>query len=46
MANFLLAIVIFALTFTFVGVHVTAPRVDELVRRRGGARAPGSRPAT
>ena len=30
-ANFLLAIVIFALTFTFVGVHVTAPRVDELV---------------
>ena len=30
-ANFLLAIVIFALTFTFVGVQVTAPRVDELV---------------
>ncbi len=30
-ANFLLAIVIFALTFTFVGVHVTAPRVDELL---------------
>jgi regulator of sigma E protease len=30
-ANFLLAIVIFAVTFTFVGVHVTAPRVDELV---------------
>jgi len=30
-ANFLLAIVIFALTFMFVGKHVTAPRVDELV---------------
>jgi regulator of sigma E protease len=30
-ANFLLAIAIFALTFTFVGVHVTAPRVDEMV---------------
>src|SRR6185503_13784045 len=30
-ANFLLAILIFALTFTFVGVQVTAPRVDELV---------------
>jgi regulator of sigma E protease len=30
-ANFLLAIVIFAFTFTFVGVHITAPRVDELV---------------
>jgi regulator of sigma E protease len=30
-ANFLLAIVIFALTFTFVGIQVTAPRVDELV---------------
>jgi regulator of sigma E protease len=30
-ANFLLAIVIFAVTFTFVGVHVTAPRVDDLV---------------
>ena len=30
-ANFLLAIVVFALTFTFVGVNVTAPRVDELV---------------
>jgi regulator of sigma E protease len=30
-ANFLLAIVIFALTVMFVGKHVTAPRVDELV---------------
>ena len=30
-ANFLLAIVIFAMTFTLVGVQVTAPRVDELV---------------
>ncbi|HJZ43494.1 MAG TPA: RIP metalloprotease RseP [Hyphomicrobiaceae bacterium] len=30
-ANFLLAIVIFAFTFTVVGVHITAPRVDELV---------------
>jgi regulator of sigma E protease len=34
-ANFLLAILVFALTFTFVGVNVTAPRVDELVA--GGA---------
>ena len=30
-ANFLLAIVIFAATFSIVGMHVTAPRVDELV---------------
>ena len=30
-ANFLLAIVIFAATFAIVGMHVTAPRVDELV---------------
>ncbi|HEY5830607.1 MAG: RIP metalloprotease RseP [Hyphomicrobiaceae bacterium] len=36
-ANFLLAIVIFAMTFTLVGVQVTAPRVDELVP--GGAAA-------
>jgi regulator of sigma E protease len=36
-ANFILAIVIFAMTFTFVGVQVTAPRVDELVP--GGAAA-------
>ena len=36
-ANFILAIVIFALTFTLVGVQVTAPRVDELVP--GGAAA-------
>src|SRR5262245_10172179 len=32
-AQLRLAIVIFALTFTIVGVHVTAPRVDELVPR-------------
>ena len=38
-ANFLLAIVIFAFTFTFVGVHVTAPRVDELVPDGAAARA-------
>ncbi len=30
-ANFLLAIVVFAATFTLVGVNITAPRVDELV---------------
>jgi regulator of sigma E protease len=36
-ANFILAIVIFAMTFTLVGVQVTAPRVDELVP--GGAAA-------
>ena len=30
-ANFLLAILVFAVTFTFVGVNITAPRVDELV---------------
>jgi regulator of sigma E protease len=30
-ASFLLAVVIFALTVMFVGKHVTAPRVDELV---------------
>jgi regulator of sigma E protease len=42
-ANFLLAIAIFALTFTFVGVHVTAPRVDELVPD-GAAAAAGFKP--
>jgi regulator of sigma E protease len=42
-ANFLLAIVIFALTFTFVGVQVTAPRVDELVPD-GAAAAAGFKP--
>jgi regulator of sigma E protease len=42
-ANFLLAIVIFALTFTVVGVHVTAPRVDELVPG-GAAEAAGFKP--
>lgn len=42
-ANFLLAIAIFALTFTTVGVHVTAPRVDELVPD-GAAIAAGFKP--
>jgi len=43
LANFVLAIVIFALTFTFVGVQVTAPRVDELVPD-GAAAAAGFKP--
>ena len=38
-ANFLLAIVIFAFTFTVVGVHITAPRVDELVADGAAAAA-------
>lgn len=38
-ANFLLAILVFAVTFTFVGVNVTAPRVDELVTDGAAARA-------
>ncbi len=38
-ANFLLAILVFALTFTFVGVNVTAPRVDELVADSAAAKA-------
>ena len=38
-ANFILAIVVFALTFTFVGVNVTAPRVDELVPDGAAAKA-------
>jgi regulator of sigma E protease len=42
-ANFLLAIVIFALTVMFVGKHVTAPRVDELVPD-GVALAAGFKP--
>jgi regulator of sigma E protease len=42
-ANFLLAIAIFAVTFTVVGVHVTAPRVDELVAD-GSAAAAGFQP--
>ena len=42
-ANFLLAIVIFAVTFTFVGVQVTAPRVDELVPD-GAAASAGFKP--
>ena len=42
-ANFLLAIVIFALTFTLVGVQVTAPRVDELVAD-GAAASAGFKP--
>ena len=42
-ANFILAIVIFAVTFTFVGIQVTAPRVDELVPE-GVAASAGFRP--
>ncbi len=42
-ANFLLAIAIFAFTFTVVGVHITAPRVDELVPG-GAAAAAGFKP--
>jgi regulator of sigma E protease len=38
-ANFILAIAVFTLTFTFVGVNVTAPRVDELVPDGAAARA-------
>ena len=38
-ANFILAVVIFALTFTLVGVQVTAPRVDELVPGAAAAEA-------
>jgi regulator of sigma E protease len=38
-ANFILAILVFALTFTFVGVNVTAPRVDELVADGAAAKA-------
>jgi regulator of sigma E protease len=30
-ANFMLSIVLFAVIFTFVGISVTAPRVDELI---------------
>jgi regulator of sigma E protease len=43
LANFLLSIVIFAFTFTVVGVHITEPRVDELVPE-GAAAAAGFRP--
>jgi regulator of sigma E protease len=43
LANFLLSIVIFAFTFTVVGVHITQPRVDELVPD-GAAAAAGFRP--
>jgi regulator of sigma E protease len=42
-ANFLLAILIFALTFMLVGVHVTSPRVDELVPG-GAAETAGFKP--
>ena len=42
-ANFLLAIVILSLTYAFVGVHVTAPRVDELVPD-GAAASAGFKP--
>ena len=39
MANFLLAIFIFAGLYVFVGVHVNAPRVDELVPAGAAVRA-------
>jgi regulator of sigma E protease len=42
-ANFILAIVIFALTYTLVGLQVTAPRVDELVPD-GAAASAGFKP--
>ena len=38
-ANFILAILVFTVTFTFIGVNVTAPRVDELVADGAAARA-------
>jgi regulator of sigma E protease len=38
-ANFLLAIVVFTVTFTLVGVNITAPRVDELVADGAAAKA-------
>jgi regulator of sigma E protease len=38
-ANFLLAIVIFTLTYTIMGMHVTAPRVDELLPDSAAATA-------
>lgn len=38
-ANFLLAIAIFALTFMVVGQQVTAPRVDELIEGSAAAKA-------
>lgn len=43
LANFLLSIVIFAFTFTVVGLHITEPRVDELVPD-GAAAAAGFEP--
>ena len=39
LANFVLSIAIFAFTFTVVGVHITAPRVDELVADGSAAAA-------
>lgn len=38
-ANFLLAIVIFAVMFTFVGIRTTEPRVDEVVAGTPAAKA-------
>lgn len=38
-ANFLLAILVFAATFTLVGINVTAPRVDEIVPDGAAAKA-------
>jgi regulator of sigma E protease len=38
-ANFLLAILVFAATFMLVGVNVTAPRVDEIIADGAAAKA-------
>src|SRR5690606_8781303 len=38
-ANFLLAVVIFALMFSFIGIRSTAPRVDEVVTNSPAAAA-------
>jgi regulator of sigma E protease len=38
-ANFILAILVFAATFAFVGINVTAPRVDEIVPDGAAAKA-------
>jgi regulator of sigma E protease len=38
-ANFILAILVFAATFALVGVNVTAPRVDEIVPDGAAAKA-------
>lgn len=38
-ANFILAILVFAATFMFVGINVTAPRVDEIIPDGAAAKA-------